>query len=73
MKTLLIDNYDSFTFNLFQLIADVNGEEPIVVRNDGPELVRVRDLGRSTTSSSRRAREARIATVRLRRVLGRYS
>ena len=35
MKTLLIDNYDSFTFNLFQLIAEVNGEEPIVVRNDG--------------------------------------
>ena len=43
MKTLLIDNYDSFTFNLFQLIAEVNGEEPIVVRNDGaswPELRR---------------------------------
>jgi para-aminobenzoate synthetase len=35
MKTLLIDNYDSFTFNLFQLIAEVNGEEPLVVRNDG--------------------------------------
>jgi para-aminobenzoate synthetase len=34
MKTLLIDNYDSFTFNLFQLLAVVNGEEPIVVRND---------------------------------------
>ncbi|HEY7603520.1 MAG TPA: aminodeoxychorismate synthase component I [Gaiellaceae bacterium] len=34
MKTLLIDNYDSFTFNLFQLIAEVNGEEPLVVRND---------------------------------------
>jgi para-aminobenzoate synthetase len=34
MQTLLIDNYDSFTFNLFQLLAEVNGKEPIVVRND---------------------------------------
>lgn len=34
MKTLLIDNYDSYTFNLYQLIAEANGEEPLVVRND---------------------------------------
>jgi para-aminobenzoate synthetase len=34
MRTLLIDNYDSFTYNLFQLLAEVNGAEPIVVRND---------------------------------------
>jgi len=34
MQTLLIDNYDSFTFNLFQLLAEVNGADPIVVRND---------------------------------------
>jgi para-aminobenzoate synthetase len=34
MQTLLIDNYDSFTYNLFQLLAGVNGREPLVVRND---------------------------------------
>lgn len=34
MRTLLVDNHDSFTFNLFHLIARVNGMEPRVVRND---------------------------------------
>ena len=34
MATLLIDNYDSYTFNLYQLLARVAGEEPVVVRND---------------------------------------
>ena len=36
MGTLLVDNYDSFTYNLFDLLARVNGEEPVVVRNDEP-------------------------------------
>jgi para-aminobenzoate synthetase len=34
-KTLLLDNYDSFTFNLFQLLAETNGIDPVVARNDG--------------------------------------
>ncbi len=37
MRTLLIDNYDSYTYNLFQLIAEVYGELPRVLANDAPE------------------------------------
>lgn len=38
MRTLLIDNHDSYTYNLFQLIAAVDGAEPYVLRNDDPAL-----------------------------------
>ena len=44
MKTLLIDNYDSFTYNLFQLLAEANGEEPLVVRNDEASWVELARL-----------------------------
>jgi para-aminobenzoate synthetase len=37
MNTLLVDNFDSYTYNLFQLIARVQGAEPVVLRNDAPE------------------------------------
>ncbi|MBF9070786.1 aminodeoxychorismate synthase component I [Streptacidiphilus fuscans] len=36
MRTLLIDNYDSFTYNLFHQLTEVTGHEPEVVRNDAP-------------------------------------
>lgn len=32
--TLLIDNYDSYTYNLFQQLAVINGRAPFVVYND---------------------------------------
>lgn len=38
MQVLLIDNYDSYTFNLFQLIAESGGEPPTVLANDAREL-----------------------------------
>ncbi len=34
MRTLLVDNHDSYTYNVFHLLAEVSGEEPIVVDND---------------------------------------
>ena len=34
MRTVLIDNHDSFTANLAQLIGEVTGEYPVVVAND---------------------------------------
>lgn len=38
VRTLLIDNYDSFTYNLFHYLAEVNGREPEVVVNDDPRF-----------------------------------
>jgi para-aminobenzoate synthetase len=34
LRTLLVDNYDSYTHNIFHLLAMINGREPIVVAND---------------------------------------
>ena len=34
MRTLVIDNYDSYTYNIVQLLTAVNGRPPDVLRND---------------------------------------
>jgi anthranilate synthase component 2 len=46
MKVLVIDCYDSFTYNLCQMVGHL-GAEPVVVRNDqAPETVSLRDIER---------------------------
>jgi para-aminobenzoate synthetase len=44
MRTLLVDNHDSYTYNVFHLLAAAAGEEPVVVNNDA---VSWRPLSRS--------------------------
>ncbi|MGH3693677.1 MAG: aminodeoxychorismate synthase component I [Pseudonocardiaceae bacterium] len=43
IRSLLIDNYDSYTYNLFQLMAQVYGVDPVVVHNDNPRCVELAD------------------------------
>lgn len=44
MTTLLIDNYDSFTYNLYQYLAEL-GEEVVVWRNDAVTVAQCEALG----------------------------
>src|SRR3989449_9853258 len=43
MRVLIIDNYDSFVYNLYQEIGEI-GADPLVYRNDGITIKEVRQL-----------------------------
>ncbi len=44
MKVLVVDNYDSFTFNLVQYLGEL-GADPVVVRNDEKTAAEAAALG----------------------------
>lgn len=43
MRTVILDNYDSFSYNLYQFIGELD-EPPLVFRNDAITLEALRDL-----------------------------
>ena len=44
MKTLLIDNYDSYTYILGHYIWKITGEKPIIIKNDSMTLEEIKNL-----------------------------
>ena len=44
MRVLLVDNYDSFTYNLVQELGEL-GAEPVVYRNDAIDVAGIRAAG----------------------------
>ncbi|QUV86512.1 aminodeoxychorismate/anthranilate synthase component II [Chloracidobacterium aggregatum] len=40
---VIVDNYDSFTFNLYQMLQMQTAEEVVVVRNDAVDVTTLRD------------------------------
>ena len=44
VRVLLVDNYDSFTYNLVQELGEL-GAEPVVFRNDAIDVAGIRSLG----------------------------
>jgi len=53
VSLLLIDHYDSFTYNLYDMLAQVTVEPPVVIAKDSPDL---KNLTMNLLSSEQRRR-----------------
>src|SRR3990167_11488008 len=45
MNVLLIDNHDSFTYNLYHLIAEITGSHPLVIKHDDMSYQDIESMG----------------------------
>lgn len=45
MSVVILDNYDSFAFNLYQAVGEITGSAPVVIRNDAMLVSEVARLG----------------------------
>jgi anthranilate synthase/aminodeoxychorismate synthase-like glutamine amidotransferase len=44
LRIVIVDNYDSYTYNLYQALGELTGQEARVVRHDAIDLERLRAL-----------------------------
>lgn len=44
MKILIIDNYDSFTYNLVHMVEEIINQEVVVVKNDKIDAINIPDF-----------------------------
>ncbi|MFH2114403.1 MAG: bifunctional anthranilate synthase component II/anthranilate phosphoribosyltransferase [Spirochaetota bacterium] len=72
--TVIIDNYDSFTYNLFQSFSRLTGEQVLVIRNDGIDIAGLEALSPSRLVISPgpgRPEDAGISVAAIRHFAGR--
>jgi hypothetical protein len=73
VRTVTLDNYDSFTFNLYQYLGELEGRAPLVLRNDDVTLDGLERLNPGRIVISPYMGRTAFVRERLRGILAAYS